>query len=191
MRAGTMVRRFTLGSGPLKRGSDRLQFLLRLALLLSVLAAVPIALAVATATWTDLRVTADRQQATRHGEEATLLRDAPLASATGQTVVPAAVSWTAPDGTRREGWVPVPPGMRSGHAVRVWVDDGGALTRRPMDRGAVTGEAVLTGSVTFLCVLVTAVGAHFLAVRLIDRYRARRWATEWAEVEPQWLRRFH
>ena len=43
------VRRFTLGSGPLKRTSDRLQALSRLVLLLAVLAVVPLAGLVGTA----------------------------------------------------------------------------------------------------------------------------------------------
>ena len=44
-----LLRRFTLGSGPLKRRSDRVQVLGRVALLLSVVLAPPVAVAVTTA----------------------------------------------------------------------------------------------------------------------------------------------
>jgi hypothetical protein len=42
------IRQFTLGSGPLKRGSDTVEYVSRLLVLLVVLLSVPVALTVGT-----------------------------------------------------------------------------------------------------------------------------------------------
>jgi hypothetical protein len=57
------VRAFTLGSGPLKRGSDRVQFTARLVLLLVVLVSVPVALSVGTVVHERLQAVAQEQPA--------------------------------------------------------------------------------------------------------------------------------
>ena len=56
--ARRLLRRFTLGSGPLKRRSDRLEFLSRVVLTLTLLAAVPIGVATGTAMAGNLTATA-------------------------------------------------------------------------------------------------------------------------------------
>lgn len=70
------LRRLLLGSGPLRRGSDRLEVLGGLAAVLMVVLAVPVALAVGTAVWTDSRAQASEQAVTRTLTEAVLTADA-------------------------------------------------------------------------------------------------------------------
>lgn len=62
---GYLLRRLTLGSGPLKRGSDRLEFLARVLLVCCLVTAIPIALAVGTATHTRAQALADAQAVER------------------------------------------------------------------------------------------------------------------------------
>jgi hypothetical protein len=90
--AGHLLRRFTLGSGPLKRGSDRLELLARVLLVCSLLTATSISLAVATATHTQARAQAVAQAADRHRVTARLLEDVPG---------PAGEAWISPDQERR------------------------------------------------------------------------------------------
>ena len=77
-----LFRRFALGSGPLKRGTDRLQFVARVLLLITVLTAIPVALAVVTANYSQGRTVAAAEAAARHQVTATLLVDA--AASTGR-----------------------------------------------------------------------------------------------------------
>jgi hypothetical protein len=68
--------RITLGSGPLTRASDRLQALARVVVLLALLAAVPVAATVATATYSNGIAAADAEADSRHQVRARLLVDA-------------------------------------------------------------------------------------------------------------------
>lgn len=189
--ARRLVRRFTLGSGPLKRGSDRVQVAARLLLLIVLLAAAPVALAVATAIGSSTRNLADSQAADRRQVDATLLEDAPpvrdTADAMARTSVPA--SWTAPDGVEREGAIRVLAAAKAGTTVSVWVDEAGRVTTRPLDRTDVVSRAVTHGLATFLGISVLATLGHLTLCRLLDRRRLRRWATDWAVVEPVWSRK--
>src|SRR3954451_7633087 len=71
--AQRLLRWFTLGSGPLKRGSDRLQVLARILLVITVLTAIPFALAVVTASYSQGKIVAARPGAERPPTRATPL----------------------------------------------------------------------------------------------------------------------
>jgi hypothetical protein len=178
------VRRFTLGSGPLKRTSDRLQVLSRLLLLLTVLAVVPLAAVVGTTVSGHLHQVARQQHAERASVPATLLFDAGP-SADGRPVPTEAV-WAAADGVPRTGRVPAAGSARAGTVVRVWADRTGALTTAPLSDGDVAADviaAVVLGPGSALAVVAL---GHVLLVTALDRRRARRWAEGWAAVEPLW-----
>jgi hypothetical protein len=189
--AGELFRRFTLGSGPLKRSSDRWEFLPRVLLACCLLAAAPISLAVATAAYTQARDEAAIEAADRHSVPARLLEDGPVpagdawengAKAQGNAV------WTDPAGTQQRGTVTVPFGVKAGRVVSVWYDEDGDRTAPPMGAGDVSGRAVGQGSGTFVMLCVMASGAHLRFRVLLDRSRSRRWAADWASVEPVWTR---
>jgi hypothetical protein len=185
--ARRLLRRFALGSGPLKRGSDRIEFAARVVLVAVVLAAVPVALAVATATATQTRSLADVQAATRHLVTATLLDEA--APADGGPGAPVAATWTAPSGAAREGIVRVGTAADVGTTVTIWVDEDGDVTTRPLADADVVARAIGYGLPTFLGTSALA-GLGYLGMRrLLDRSRIRRWATDWAVVEPVWSRK--
>ena len=182
------VRRFLLGSGPLKRTSDRLQALSRVVLLLTVLAVVPLAGLVGTSVSGHLHEIARQQQAHRASVPGTLLFDAaPTPSGSGSADdVPTPASWAGADGVPRTGPVPAPAGSRAGSVVRVWVDDAGALTTAPLGDGDIAADAVaavVLGPVSGLALVAL---GHVVLVTVLDRRRARRWAEGWAAVEPLW-----
>jgi hypothetical protein len=188
---GRVLRRFTLGSGPLKRGSDRLEFLARVLLAFALLAAAPISLAVATVTYTQAQDQAATEAAARHPVTARLLEDVPVpagdvwdngARAEGNAV------WTDPAGTEQRGTVIVPVGAKAGHTVSVWFDQDGNRTAPPLNAGDVTGRAASKGSGTFVMLCLVACGAYLGTRALLDRSRARRWAADWASVGPEWTR---
>ena len=182
-------RRFTLGSGPLKRTSDRVEFASRVLLLLALLSAVPVGLAVGAAAWTAVHATADAQAATRSEVTATLLFDAPEPEPGSDTARTTAV-WTAPEGGTRSARIDAPAGARAGEEVGIWVDRSGDLTPAPLDEAQVAGQAVVIGVLAGLGLLLAALTGHLLVTWALDRRRDRQWATGWLAVEPLWVSRF-
>ena len=185
------LRRVTLGSGPLKRGSDRLELMSRLLCAVVLLLALPVALTVGTVACADASAQAREQAATRHEVEAVLLADAPGASGTkfGTLTVATPATWWAPDGTAREGGVRVPRRAVAGDLMPIWVDSDGALANRPLDTAGVLTAEYLTGLFTYLSLATAAVGGHLGACRGLWALRAGQWGREWQSVEPQWTGR--
>ena len=190
--AGHLLRRFTLGSGPLKRGSDHLEFVARVLLVCSLLTAVPISLAVGTAAHTHAATQAKAQAADRHRVTARLLDDTPApadeAWSSSDRELAIAV-WTDPAGIEHRSPVPVPATARAGDPISVWIDRDGNRTTRPPSDGDVAGQTVGQGAVTFALLSLIAAGGYRSVRTLLDRSRFRRWAADWATVEPVWTRR--
>jgi hypothetical protein len=183
------LRRFALGSGPLKRPSDRFQVLARVLVLLTVLTALPVALTVATASYSSGLGVAAAEAADRHQVPARLLEDATLANAPGSDsseVMVATVGWTDPAGTEREDVVRVPPDARAGSTATIWIGPDGDRTRPPTTSGDVAATAIGLALLTFLAMGSAAAGAYAWLRAVLDRGRLRRWAEEWAVVEPVW-----
>jgi hypothetical protein len=185
--------RFTLGSGPLKRSSDRIQLMARVLLVLAVLTAVPVALAVATATGSHTRSVADAEATSRHRVTTTLVENAvvPPASYTEKAALTgrAEATWSDATGALRHVVVPAPVGTKAGSTVAVWIDDRGAATTAPMGDSEVAGQVVLAGLSTFLGISGAAALGYLAVRRLLERSRMRRWADGWATVEPVWSRK--
>ncbi len=187
---GRVRARVRRGTARDARPDDRLELAsLLLCTLLAVLA-LPVALTVATTVATDASAQARQQQVERSQVPAVLLEDATsvTGASTVQAVAPA--SWTAPDGSDREGTVTVPIGTSAGETVRIWTDADGRRTGEPLTPGAVGLTAVISGAVTVLVAVAASAGLHAGVCALLDRLRARRWAREWDEVEPVWAARF-
>jgi hypothetical protein len=187
--ARQVVRRFTLGAGPLKRGSDRLQCVARVLLVLTLLAALPVALAVATVAFTSAHAEAAAQATERHRTTAVLTEEAstgrePADSAS--TLFHARVTWSGPSGELHDAVVRVPDAASTGSSITVWTDRNGRLTLRPMTAGDVSGQAAVSGIATFLAVITGATLLYQAFRSLLDRSRSRRWAADWAVIEPIW-----
>lgn len=184
-----VVRRFTLGSGPLKRTSDRLQVLSRSMVAVLLLAAVPIALAVGLATRSDLARTAARQAAERHEVTATLLTDAPPPIGPPTADVPETAVWTGPRGATHVIQVPAQAGAVAGEVVTAWVNGAGQSTEPPLSMSDVDAQVVIRAMLAFLAAVAVATGAHCAVVATLNRRRARQWAAEWEAIEPGWAGR--
>jgi hypothetical protein len=186
------LRSFTLGSGPLKRTSDRIQVLARVLLACGLATAIPVALVVASVTHTQVVAEARAQSLARHQVDAHLVAD-PVVATSGSDDVPptsrAPAVWSGPSGAEHTGALVVPAGARAGSTVGVWVDRDGELTTRPLDRGAAVSRAVAMAVGTYLCLSSLAAGLYLAVGAALDRGRLRRWAAEWAVIEPEWTRR--
>ena len=186
---GQVIRRFTLGSGPLKRTSDRLQVLARVLLTSVLLSAVAIALAVGTASHTSARSDAEAQAAERHQVDAMLVEDAAVShgAADGRPDMGrASANWTGPDGVLHTDVIPVAVHAKAGSTQVIWIDRHGDRTIRPLTDAGVFALTAGYAVLTYLGISTTAIGAYFLFRRQLDRSRSRRWAAEWAVVEPTW-----
>jgi hypothetical protein len=187
--AQRLLRWFALGSGPLKRGSDRLQVLARVLLVITVLTAIPFALAVVTASYSQGKIVAAAAAAERHRTTATLLTDAVTSDDTSianPDAMESTVTWTGPSGTAHKAVLEVPPAAKAGSTVTIWIDRAGDATRRPATDGDVAAAAVGLGLVTLLASWLVATMAYLTVRKLLDRSRLRRWAEDWAVVEPVW-----
>jgi hypothetical protein len=188
------LRRFTLGSGPLKRPSDRIQVLGRVLVALSVLAAVPLAFLAAAITRGSLESTAAAQAADRHAARAVVLADtrAPDPTAGGALeVVRTEVRWPGARGVVRRGQLLLSAGTRAGTAIPVWVDRGGNLTIAPVDAQTIGRTSFAAGVAVLLAVPLVGWGLHALLCAVLDAHRRRRWTQGWARVEREWSSTLH
>jgi hypothetical protein len=190
------LRRFSLGRGPLKRRSDRIQVFGRFLVVLSFLISPPIAVAVTSAMTVHLREVAEAEAAERSPISATLLEDADARDGSqgdygdygvaSDRPVPTRAVWTAPDGTQRNGLVRVPPRTSSGTSVEVWVDRDGDIAREPQDPAGISGTATAFGLLPLIGVPLAAWTLYAILTFALDAHRERRWGEDWAEVEPDW-----
>ena len=80
----------------------------------------------------------------------------------------------------------VPPRTPVGTAVPVWVDREGNPTRAPLDRADIPGTAAATGALALVGVPWPTWTLYALLCLALDAHRERRWAQDWAAVEPVW-----
>jgi hypothetical protein len=177
--------------GPLKRGSDRVEFASRLVAALVVVLAVPVALTVATVAGADAAQRAAEQSVSRSQVAAVLLTDAAGTAQSAAESLPVSTPalWRAPDGSARVGEAPAPWHARAGDKVTIWVDQDGDRTAPPMERTGVICAAILGGVLTILTAGLLAWAGHLTVCRALWRYRARQWELGWNTVEPQWAGR--
>jgi hypothetical protein len=187
------LRWFTLGSGPLKRGSDRLQLAGRLVVVLALLTAPPLAVAATIVTTVQLEALAEAQAAERSRVDAVLLEDAPAARGgygdQGPVKVQARAVWPVPGGVERQGIVLVRPHTAAGTAVPVWVNRDGYVTSGPLDRSRIDSSAMSVGATFLVGVPLVTWTLYALLCAALDAHRQRRWAEGWAAVEPDWATR--
>ncbi len=187
--AGPTVRRLLLGSGPLKRGTDRAELLLRVLTLGALLLLAPAGMAVGSTVHGHMHVEADRQLAEYTEVQARLLTE-PVADA-GQLstdLVRVEARWYTPGGERREGTVPVGQQAEVGDRVQVWIDRAGERQIAPLTDRQIAVQSVTVGILTMGLAGLTLLAAHAGCVWQLNRRRARSWSLGWAAVEPVWRR---
>jgi hypothetical protein len=173
------VRLFGLGSGPLTRGSDRIQALARLLLLTAVLTSIPVAVTLSVATYGKVR---QQETAAARGTRlatATLMLDAMVPrdrGATDEGAPQSLVTWATSTGGHRRALVTVPSGATAGSSSPPETQDPAA-------------QALGVGLLTVLGGPSVALAVYLLFCILLDRRRLREWASGWAVVEPVWSRK--
>jgi hypothetical protein len=176
---------------PLRRGTDRVEAVLRLVIILLMVVAVPVA-AVAGGRWANHYALhrAQVQRAVNHQVTAVLLSDAPAIGTPDpytslQTAwVPA--RWQPPGQPPRTGEVLAVAGARKGSTVQTWIDPSGAVTDPPLDHRVVAGDVLLGVTATVLVSGLLLLAAGALARRMLDRRRLRAWEAEWRTSGPLW-----
>jgi hypothetical protein len=111
-----------------------------------------------------------------------------LTTAQGWSPAMAQARWTAPDGVRRTGWVPVPPGSSPGSAVRVWIGPAGRPAEPPLRRSQVVGQAVMAAAAAVIALAMLLGGAGLFARHVADRHRLAAWDAQWQMTGPKWSR---
>jgi len=184
-RATRVVRGLWPDRNPLRRTVDRVEGVVVSTLAVAFLAGAPLASVAACGYGArEARV----QQAAWHQVPAVLLATAPTTGYGGyQPEVRA--WWTAPDGVRRTGMVPAPPGTRTGSTVRVWTDAAGRPAGPTLQLLQVNGQAALAAILAPVFLGVVLLAAGLLAHHLLGRQRLASWEAEWRAIGPQWSRR--
>ncbi len=184
---GHAVRRFSLGSGSMRRTTDRVHFWLRLWLAAVLVMSPALGLSAGTAAREVLSQQAAADTARLHQVEAEPAADAhrPAGTTSGGPVWVAA-SWISPAGLPVQGRVPASAGDDAGDEITIWTTATGERRPAPLSSSDIALRSATIAIVTALGLVVTAVLAHLGGVALLDRSRARRWAEGWTEVEPSW-----
>jgi hypothetical protein len=191
MKTTRLVRRLGLDGNPLRRRVDKIAACLAALLLAAFLIGAPM-LSMAVARWAG-HAAAAGQQAARSWRQvpAVLLQGAPLPAIGwmfGASWVTA--RWTAPDGHKRTGSIPISTSLAAGRTVPLWVDTEGAPTGPPPPYNPPVASEALAA------VLATAALAAVLSSLagvgrwMLNRRRLADWEAAWAAVGPQWTRRY-
>jgi hypothetical protein len=173
---------------PLRRTLDRVEGVVVGGLVVAFLAGAPLA---AIAAWQIAygigAHTVRAQEASWHRVSAVLLAAAPTYGYSGYQPL-ARARWTAPDGVRRTGAVPAPPGTPARRTVRVWVDAAGRLTGPPLQPRQVRGQAVMAAVLSPVVLGEVLLCAGQLVHYLLGRRRLAAWEADWRATGPQWTR---
>jgi hypothetical protein len=142
------ARRLGFGRNPLRRGTDRVESLLVIGLILLGMLAIPAAAVLGTAVRDRSEATAAQQRAVLRPVRATTLEAAStgIGAAPGQVLSRVRVGWLDAAGLPHEGRVDVVVGTEAGTEVTVWLDHAGAIAKAPRpagDSAAIGGAAGL------------------------------------------------
>ena len=186
-----LVRWLGFDRNPLRRGTDRVEAVLRLVVIIVLVAVIPAA-AVAAGRWADHQALrhAQAEQATDHLVTAVLLQNAPApGSPDPYTSVPTTwvlARWQPPGQPPRTGEVLALAGARTGSTVRTWIDPSGEITDPPTDHRVIAGYVCLAVMATCVLSWLVLLAAVTLARRALDRRRLSAWEAEWRASGPHW-----
>jgi hypothetical protein len=186
-----MTRWLGFDRNPLRRGTDRVEAILRLVLVILLVVVIPAA-AVAAGRWADHQALhrAQLERATDRLVTAVLLENAP---ATGvpdpYTSVQTAwvrARWQPPGQPPRTGEVLAVAGARQGSTVRTWTDRSGAVADPPMEHRVIAGYICLAVMITCVLSWLVLLAAVLLVRHVLDRRRLNAWEAEWRAGGPLW-----
>jgi hypothetical protein len=181
--------------GPLRRPGDLL--LAWAGLLLGLLAAVAAPLTGYLVGAAVYEGTTDSARARLEGgghTTAVVLRQVPRHPEPGseeerETRYPAAVRYTASDGSVRTATTEVEPGLAAGERVRVWTDAAGEVVKPPPGEKEIRSRAVGAGISAGLGVPLLAWLGYAAGAWAVRRRRIEAWGCEWERVAVRWTSR--
>lgn len=179
---------FLVGKGSLKRGTDRLEMVFHLFLLVAVLSAVPAGLVAGSAVDRSDAAVAAQQARSRQQVQAVALADAQVADgASADAADVTTVAWTGLKGRQTTAVITVDPAVRTGDHVPIWVTRSDRkLTDPPLSGSDVRATAAWVGIMTGLGAILTGLLLLFGGRRALDARRFKQWAADWQAVEPVW-----
>jgi hypothetical protein len=186
-----MARWLGFDRNPLRRGTDRVEAILRLVLIILAVTVVPAA-AVAGGRWADHQALhrAQLERATDRLVTAVLLEKAPASELPDPyTSLPTAwvrARWQPPGQPTRTGDVLAQAGARKGSTVRTWIDRSGAVIDPPADHRVIVGYVFSAVMATCQLSWLVLLAAVVLVRRALDRRRLNAWEAEWEASGPLW-----
>jgi len=186
-----MARWLGFDRNPLRRGTDRVEAILRLVLVILLVVVIP-ASAVAAGRWADRQALrqAQAERAADHQVTAVLLENAPATGVpdpyTSVQTTWVQARWQPPGQPPRTGEVLAVAGARQGSTVRTWIDSSGAVTDPPMDHRVIVGCVFVAAMATCQLSWLVLLAAVLLVRRALDRRRLNAWEAEWRASGPLW-----
>ncbi|MTE15649.1 hypothetical protein GLP40_23120 [Nocardia sp. CT2-14] len=166
------------------RVSDRAEVVLRAVAVVVVAAAVPVAGAVGTVSYTGAQARIEVQDAGKTKVTATETADAVRLPDSdhyaGQTRYQAAVQWDS-DGKLATATVDVPGPQVAGATVTLWIKNG-QPTLAPARPGAAAAEGIGTGLAVLVETWCAAAATVWFAGTVLDARRYARWEREWRGI---------
>jgi len=176
----------------MRRGSDRLQTVIRAGLLAAFMAGAPAAAFYAGHGVYASGLRAAQAQAACHRVPAVIVGVTPVATGwarTGPPRVQLSVRWAVPGGSWRTGEIVRAEKAVTGTATVVCIGRDGGLAGPPLSRDQVTDRAVFTGAVAAAAAALLLAVADRVASCVLDRRRLAYWEADWSATEPRWTRR--
>lgn len=189
-RIGRILRGRRLDRNPLRRGSDRVETVVLLALLAVFVGGSPFA-AHASASW--ISAVSQQELRAQHAnlrQVTAVLQDPPRTPrGYGVGLAPQAdARWVAPDGAVRTDIITVPAGAKAGVGIKIWMDRSGQLVT-PLRQGQIALRAGLAAAAAVAAlgvVLVIVAGAVRV---LLNTRRMAGWDADWLSTGPRWTSR--
>ena len=191
MAVSRLARRLGLDGNPLRRRTDRLAACLAALLVVVFLTGAPVVSMAAIGAAG--RIAAVWPQGTHLWRQVPAVVQKTAAAPAdwelyGYTWVRA--RWTAPDGQACSGEIPVSAAVTVGQRVPVWVDATGTLVDPPPSHSVVLADQVTAAAVAVAVLVVVLLGLAGAGRWVLNRRRIAGWEAEWADVGPQWTKRF-
>ena len=186
-----MARWLGFDRNPLRRGTDRVEAVLRLVLVILLVVVIPAA-AVAAGRWADRQALrqAQAERTADHQVTAVLLENAPATGApdpyTSVQTAWVRARWQPPGQPPRIGEVMAVVGARQGSTVRTWTDRSGAVADPPMEHRVIAGYICFAVMITCVLSWLVLLAAVLLVRRVLDRRRLNAWEAEWRAGGPLW-----
>lgn len=175
------------GRNSLRRTSDRVGYVARLAVVALVAGALLIAVAVGGHAFRRGMATVDAQAAVSRQVTATLTSGAPVFVTLGNRPstdeVPA--RWTYA-GRQHHGRITAAEGSPAGSTMRIWVNLSGNHIQPPQTMSGTRLRAWLAGAVAFVAAVAVLGAVLWLVEWRLNRARMRRWDREWQQLDPKW-----